>query len=46
MKTVTVFRGDGIGPEICDAVLEILKSAKAKVTFACFEVGAMEYERN
>lgn len=46
MKTVTVFRGDGIGPEICDAVLEILKSAKAKVTFECFEVGAMEYERN
>ena len=29
MKTVTVFKGDGIGPEITDAVLKILKAAKA-----------------
>ena len=26
MKTVTVFKGDGIGPEITDAVLKILKA--------------------
>ena len=25
-KTVTVFKGDGIGPEITDCVLEILQA--------------------
>ena len=29
MRTITVFKGDGIGPEIVDAVLQILKAAKA-----------------
>lgn len=29
MKTITVFKGDGIGPEITDAVLQILDAAKA-----------------
>ena len=24
MRTITVFKGDGIGPEIVDAVLQIL----------------------
>lgn len=46
MRTVTVFKGDGIGPEICDAVLQILEAAKAPLTFETFEVGAAEYERN
>ncbi len=27
MKTITVFKGDGIGPEIVDAVLKILEAA-------------------
>lgn len=27
--TVTVFRGDGIGPELVDNVLKILEAAKA-----------------
>ena len=26
-KTITVFKGDGIGPEITDAVLKILNAA-------------------
>ena len=26
-KTITVFKGDGIGPEITDAVLEVLEAA-------------------
>ena len=26
-KTITVFKGDGIGPEITDCVLDILKAA-------------------
>lgn len=45
-QQITVFKGDGIGPEIVDAVLQILKAAKAGVTFECFEVGEAEYERN
>lgn len=45
-QQITVFKGDGIGPEIVDAVLQILKVAKADVTFECFEVGEAEYKRN
>lgn len=46
MRTITVFKGDGIGPEICDAVLHILDAAKAPLTYECFEVGEAEYNRN
>lgn len=46
MKTITVFKGDGIGPEICDAVLCVLKAAKAPLAYECFEVGEAEYNRN
>lgn len=46
MKTITVFKGDGIGPEICNAVLTILKAAKAPLLYECFEVGEAEYKRN
>lgn len=46
MKTVTVFKGDGIGPEITDAVIEILKAAHAPLNYEFFNVGAAEYERN
>lgn len=46
MRTITVFKGDGIGPEICDATLKILEAAKAPLAFECFEVGEAEYERN
>ena len=44
MRTITVFKGDGIGPEIVDAVLQILKAAKAPLAYECFEVGEAEYE--
>lgn len=44
--TITVFKGDGIGPEIVDATLKILDAAKADLAYECFEVGAAEYERN
>ena len=46
MRTITVFKGDGIGPEIVDAVLQILMAAKAPLAYECFEVGEAEYERN
>ena len=46
MKTITVFKGDGIGPEITDAVIAILNAAKAPLAYEYFNVGAAEYERN
>ena len=30
-KTITVFKGDGIGPEITDCVLDILKACRSRV---------------
>ena len=45
-KTITVFKGDGIGPEITDAVLEILEKAGANLAYEIFNVGEAEYERN
>lgn len=45
-KIITVFKGDGIGPEIVDSVLQILSAAKAPLDFECFEVGEAEYHRN
>ena len=46
MRNITVFMGDGIGPEITDAVLKILDAAKAPLTYEVFRVGAKEYEEN
>lgn len=43
-KTITVFKGDGIGPEITDAVLKILDKAGADLNCEIFNVGAKEYE--
>lgn len=43
-KTITVFKGDGIGPEITDAVLKILDKAGADLNYEIFSVGAKEYE--
>ena len=45
-STITVFKGDGIGPEITDAVLEILEQAGANLAYEIFNVGEAEYERN
>lgn len=46
MKTITVFKGDGIGPEITDAVLSILDNAGANLSYEIFNVGEDEYIRN
>jgi isocitrate/isopropylmalate dehydrogenase len=32
MKTITIAKGDGIGPEISDAVLKIIKASGVKIT--------------
>ncbi len=46
VKTVTFFRGDGIGPEISDAVMAIFKAAGVPVHFDVYDVGEAEYLRN
>ncbi len=44
MKKVTVFKGDGIGPEITDAVIRVLDAAGAQLEYEVFNVGEAEYE--
>ena len=46
MRKITVFRGDGIGPEIVSAVLDILKAAQAPLEYEIFDVGKDEYAKN
>src|SRR5438876_10068528 len=42
---ITVARGDGIGPEIMDATLQIIKEAGARITIEEVEVGEKVYLR-
>ncbi len=42
---VAVAYGDGIGPEIVEATLKILRYAQAKVNFEVIDVGKIMYER-
>lgn len=46
MKTITLFRGDGIGPEICESVKQVLNALKLDLKLEEFNVGEAEYERN
>jgi len=43
---IVLLPGDGIGPEIVDAVTEILDAAGADLNYHKYEIGAQEYERN
>ena len=42
---ITVAHGDGIGPEIMDASLQILKAAGAKLDIETIEIGESVYKR-
>lgn len=42
---ITVARGDGIGPEIMDATLDILEAAGAQLDIEEIEIGKAVYER-
>ncbi len=44
-KAITIAYGDGIGPEIMDSTLEILREAGADVSFNIIEVGKNIYEK-
>jgi isocitrate dehydrogenase (NAD+) len=39
MHTITLIKGDGIGPEVADAVVEILEAARAPLSFEEVVVG-------
>ena len=43
MKKVTIAKGDGIGPEIMEAVLRIIKSTNASIDFEEIEIGEKVY---
>ena len=43
MQRITVAKGDGIGPEIMDATLNILKAAEARVEWDEIEIGEKLY---
>jgi isocitrate dehydrogenase (NAD+) len=43
-EKITVFKGDGIGPEITDSVLAILDAAGAGLEYEIYHVGEAEYE--
>jgi len=44
MKTITIAKGDGIGPEISDAVLKIIKASGVELKFEEVKVGKELYE--
>lgn len=43
MQKITVAKGDGIGPEIMDATISILKAAGARLEYDFIEVGEQVY---
>lgn len=44
-RTITVAKGDGIGPEIMDAVLSILTAAKAPLHYEFVQIGESVFEK-
>jgi isocitrate dehydrogenase len=44
--TITIARGDGIGPEIMDSCLQILDAAQAPLAYEEIEIGQKVYEQN
>lgn len=45
MRKITIARGDGIGPEIMDATLRVLKAAGAQLGFEEIELGEKVYRK-
>ena len=43
MNTITVAKGDGIGPEIMDATLAILKAAHPGLAYEEIQIGEQVY---
>ena len=45
MKKVTLFKGDGIGPEISDSLLEIFRYTNIPMEFEIFDAGLNLFEK-
>lgn len=43
-RTITVLKGDGIGPEITDAVIRVLQAGGAELDYEIFSAGEGEFE--
>ena len=43
MRKITIAKGDGIGPEIMDATLRVLKASGAQITWDEISVGEQSY---
>ncbi|WP_114747743.1 NADP-dependent isocitrate dehydrogenase [Pleomorphovibrio marinus] len=43
MKTITIAKGDGIGPEIMEATLRVLSATGAKISYEEIEIGEKSY---
>ncbi len=46
---IAVIEGDGIGPEVCSAAVDVLRAAfgkRPRLSFNHFEAGAGCYQRN
>ncbi len=43
MTTITIAKGDGIGPEIMEATLKILRAAKAPLNYEFISIGEEQY---
>ena len=43
MQRITVAKGDGIGPEIMDAALRVMKAANARIEWDEIEIGEQVY---
>lgn len=45
MKTITVFKGDGIGPEITAAVLRVLDALQLPLAYEHYDLGQTAYDK-
>lgn len=45
MKTITLFKGDGIGPEITQSALEVLDALDLPLVFEHYDVGLTSFEK-
>lgn len=46
MNDIVLLKGDGIGPEITDSVVEILDKANANLTYHEFDIGQTSLDKN
>ncbi|HZK26419.1 MAG TPA: isocitrate/isopropylmalate dehydrogenase family protein, partial [Thermoclostridium sp.] len=45
MKKITLFEGDGIGPEITQTVLDVFKALEVPIEFEKYDIGQTSYDK-